>query len=796
MQKYLFDKIWFTENQKKLLWLANTFFIKYFFRKFLGIENNKKISFIGNNNFTTDLGLKWTKKQGIRHYYTQEFYNRNVFSDKFYHKLYPIWWLFHQWDMIFANNFAPQLNLGFDTLTVYPNATPTDSHTATKNDFFGIQGNEYEYQTFTPSVAYPTTSVDLLLYRVGSPGTITVELFAVDGSHKPTGSALASGTTSGDTLTTSTDGEYRKITWSSAYSLSASTEYAIRAKATSGDGSNYACWNIVFGSGGYTGGLAGRSTDAGVNYTTYATSDFDFKVYGNTVDGVLVRSAVDQTLADIRAGAGTSNDYASADIQIVRLQASTTSGQYKDLRRGILLFDTSGLPDTATISEAILSFVANASTDTLSGSASDNSAIVLVASTPASNIVLENADFSQVGTTDFGRSAKQGSLTIDSSTYNNITLNASGISAISKTGITKFAMRYGWDFDNTATGLTWSSEGIQRISIATAEAGTATTPKLVITYSTVVAPTVTTQDADTLNFTSVRGNGNITDTGGANATRRGFCYKTGTSGDPTVADSTAYDDGDYGTGAYTKSITGLTSGTDYRVRAYAINSAGTSYGSTVQTRTLDEYVSNISDTINASEVMTALRARISAISDTINASEIMTSLKGLGAVLVDTINTAEILVLERTWAFISSETINVAETIKGDLDATIQDVVNASEVMTAIAGKIFTAIENINLSEVMTGLRARISEISDSIGLTETLTAFRNIVSSVSDTINTSEVMTAIRGVVLVFSETIQITSSIVFNWLKVLVKPILNTIRLVKPKINKIDNNYKPKIK
>lgn len=103
--------------------------------------------------------------------------------------------------------------------------------------------------------------------------------------------------------------------------------------------------------------------------------------------------------------------------------------------------------------------------------------------------------------------------------------------------------------------------------------------------TSVVAPTVTTQNCSDVMPTTATGNGNITATGGAAVTRRGFCYKVGTSGDPTVADSTAYDDGTFGTGAYTKAITGLSNGTGYRVRAYAINSVGTSYGSTVQVDT-------------------------------------------------------------------------------------------------------------------------------------------------------------------------------------------------------------------
>ena len=98
-------------------------------------------------------------------------------------------------------------------------------------------------------------------------------------------------------------------------------------------------------------------------------------------------------------------------------------------------------------------------------------------------------------------------------------------------------------------------------------------------------PTVTTQNCDSISYTTATGNGNITNTGGLSITRRGFCYMEGTSGDPTTANSVAYDDGTFSSGAYTKGLTGLTANTGYRVRAYAVNSMGTSYGTTVQLTT-------------------------------------------------------------------------------------------------------------------------------------------------------------------------------------------------------------------
>lgn len=78
---------------------------------------------------------------------------------------------------------------------------------------------------------------------------------------------------------------------------------------------------------------------------------------------------------------------------------------------------------------------------------------------------------------------------------------------------------------------------------------------IVITYTPEpVAPTVTTQACDQITKTSARGNGEITAVGSANPTIRGFCYKAGTTGDPTTADSVVNESGDFGTGTFNKTI--------------------------------------------------------------------------------------------------------------------------------------------------------------------------------------------------------------------------------------------------
>ena len=91
-------------------------------------------------------------------------------------------------------------------------------------------------------------------------------------------------------------------------------------------------------------------------------------------------------------------------------------------------------------------------------------------------------------------------------------------------------------------------------------------------------PVVTTATASLLSSTTASGGGNVTSDGGGTVSSRGICWSN-TSQTPTTADLKTTDGS--GTGTFNSSITGLTPGTTYYIRAYAINSAGTAYGSVV-----------------------------------------------------------------------------------------------------------------------------------------------------------------------------------------------------------------------
>ena len=89
-------------------------------------------------------------------------------------------------------------------------------------------------------------------------------------------------------------------------------------------------------------------------------------------------------------------------------------------------------------------------------------------------------------------------------------------------------------------------------------------------------PTVTSGAATSIEETSAIANGNITSLeGGGNCTIRGFQWDYD-SGAPYSFD--VHQDGDYGTGAFALSITGIDEGQLVYFRAYATNSNGTGYG--------------------------------------------------------------------------------------------------------------------------------------------------------------------------------------------------------------------------
>jgi hypothetical protein len=309
----MFNNQWFKKYQKFLVWFANTLVGRYIL-----CINGKKSS-IGKNKIIRILANSITWRIS-RNKYSTEFRSHDKFAKRIYNAFKPIWYLIHFWDTFFANNFQPNWNLGFDTLTAYP--------------------------------------------------------------------------------------------------------------------------------------VAGANTP---------------------VDGYAFRGAVDETWANIRAGAGTTASDTSADNYFVYLGASSTTNQWSDLVRSFLLFDTSPLTAAVTISAATLSLFGTAKSSTFS----TNPNIHINATTPAATNTIATSDYSNIGGTSFANILYDNwSITA----YNDFTLDASGQANISKTGISKFGARSNWDINDSPP--TWGTGYVGKINGYYADqAGTTNDPKLVVTYT-------------------------------------------------------------------------------------------------------------------------------------------------------------------------------------------------------------------------------------------------------------------------------------------------------------------------
>jgi len=116
---------------------------------------------------------------------------------------------------------------------------------------------------------------------------------------------------------------------------------------------------------------------------------------------------------------------------------------------------------------------------------------------------------------------------------------------------------------------------------------------------TTTAVTMTTTAITEISLTGAVSGGTITSDGGATITAKGVCWSI--SADPTISNSKTSDG--TGSASYVSTITSLSAGTTYHVRAYATYSNGTSYGEDI-TFTTSKTTSTISTSPVSSLSMT------------------------------------------------------------------------------------------------------------------------------------------------------------------------------------------------
>jgi len=179
------------------------------------------------------------------------------------------------------------------------------------------------------------------------------------------------------------------------------------------------------------------------NHTVKTTIELETEVFypdahaeTTSVDGYIKEETVDQTWANIVAAGGDGANDDLANFYLCYIRADGTSPLWRGLYRGILLFDTSTLHDSANITSVTLSIYGYTKLDDLNITPNIN----IYSSNPASDTALIAGDFDTLGTTalcDTPITYNNWSIT----GYNEFDLNAAGLATVNVTGITKLGTR-------------------------------------------------------------------------------------------------------------------------------------------------------------------------------------------------------------------------------------------------------------------------------------------------------------------------------------------------------------------
>src|SRR3990167_1396729 len=215
-------------------------------------------------------------------------------------------------------------------------------------------------------------------------------------------------------------------------------------------------------------------------YTDVITSFYpDADVETSTVDGIALHIADGSSFGTIQGGTGTAavDNGANSDAMVME---TGTAADWRKIHRSILLFNTGPtIGDTDTIASSTMSIRATATDNSNSATAAQANAHI-VSSAPASVTAGALGDYDSLGTTDFGSVAY---ASVSTTAYTPILLVQAGLDAISKTGITKFGLRFAADKDNTEPTRNGSSLTTLITMDFADQAGAGTDPYLSVDYS-------------------------------------------------------------------------------------------------------------------------------------------------------------------------------------------------------------------------------------------------------------------------------------------------------------------------
>lgn len=191
-----------------------------------------------------------------------------------------------------------------------------------------------------------------------------------------------------------------------------------------------------------------------------------------------------ESWANIRARAGgRHNDTGATSVFVGQRKSATTT--WEEIFRSFFGFNTASIGDGDTISSATFSVKVASVT-------SGFGAVLAVDSkAPANTADLANSDHNVSGWTDTKHSnTTYADTAIAANDWLDFSLNATGLSAVSKTGLSWFGGRLDADITNTEV-TTFDSHSTKTIDVYAADqAGTTDDPKLVVEHTAPVESTV------------------------------------------------------------------------------------------------------------------------------------------------------------------------------------------------------------------------------------------------------------------------------------------------------------------
>ena len=177
----------------------------------------------------------------------------------------------------------------------------------------------------------------------------------------------------------------------------------------------------------------------------------------NVTDGRIQRQANNVTFLDLRNGEGTggstSNNYSYA-----RIYSDDQTNLYYGMERGVIVFDTSVLPDDATITSAKIGLYIYENQTYLG----DTGVSLTKFNINGSIDYFDYQDFDHIKLAE-----EKNISTLRTGQYHNFTLNALGLSNVSLTDFSGFGVRTAFDVDNISP--TWAHVATTQIRYYTAD---------------------------------------------------------------------------------------------------------------------------------------------------------------------------------------------------------------------------------------------------------------------------------------------------------------------------------------